>query len=339
MKLDKLLSQKGLVLEHSPIELILDRINKKQNSSIPLSIIYGETFDEKGHPIDSLKYYFFISILSKILNNIHKVKVIPTILIADLGVYRNHPDKIEQFKKLAEERKQFAEKVKKVYDCFYEVRLMSDIVSTNEFKEKIKKIKEISFANPDILEIIERTVPEDKLEMERKRGYVYSFEEIATILGYDIKVGPPREKLYDRTANLFLKHFTVDSLLSIYLFPTYPLGLPFGAYLSSISIKQFGLTPYKVESGNMTINRIVLGETSSKEIKNLIENTQISQSPKKPNPITDLAIIVEMAKQHLGDGVKDIKIYDEFYSQKTNIRAFKDITYKNLQEYILKFFK
>jgi len=339
MQLNELLSQKGLVLGHSPIELIINRVNNKKNSSIPISIIYGETFDERGHAIDSLKYYFFVSMLSKILNDVHRVKVIPTILIADLGVYRNYPDKIEQFKRLAEKRRQFAEKVKEIYNCFYDVRLMSEIVSTNEFEDKIRKIKEISFANPEVLEIIERTVPEDKLEMERKRGYIYSFEEIATILGYDIKIGPPREKLYDRTANLFLKHFSVDSLLSIYLFPTYPLGLPFGAYLSSISIKEFGLTPYKVESGNMTMNRIVLGKTSSKKINDLIENTQVSQSQNKPNPIVDLAIITEMARQHLKDDLKHIKIYDEFYSQRTNIKTFKDITYKNLQEYILKFFR
>jgi len=338
MQLSELLSQKGLVLEHSSIENILDRINKRKASSTPISIIYGETFDEKGHPIDSLKYYFFISMLSKTLNNIYKVDIKPTILIADLGVYRNYPDEIKQFKKIAEERKQFADNIKKVYKCFYDVRLMSDLVSTNEFEKKLQKIREISFANPIVLEMIEKTVPEDRLDMERKRGYVYSFEEIATILGLDIKVGPPREKLYDRTANVFLKYFDVNPLLSIYLYPTYPLGLPYGAYLSSPSIKEFGLTPYKVGSGDMTKNRITLGKTSLEVVKDLIENTQISPSPKKPNQILDLAIIAEMAKQHLENKFKKITIYDEFYSQKPNIRALKEITYKNLEEYILKYF-
>jgi hypothetical protein len=338
MQLTELLSQKGLVLGHSPMESILDRINKRKASSTALSIIYGETFDEKGHPIDSLKYYFFVSMLSKILTNLYEINITPTILIADLGVYRNYPAEIEQFKKIAEERKKFADKVKKIYKCTYEVRLMSDFVSTNEFGKKLQKIKEVSFANPIVLEMIEKTVPEDRLEMERKRGYAYSFEEIATILGLDIKVGPPREKLYDRTANLFLKYFDVEPLLSIYLYPTYPLGLPYGAYLSSPSIKEFGLTPYKVGSGDMTANRIALGKTSLEEIKNLIENTQVSQSTKRPNPILDLLIITEMAKQHLEGEFKYITIYDEFYSQKVNIRTLKDIAYKNLKEYVLKFF-
>lgn len=338
MQLAELLSQKGMVLEHPPIDDIIGRISKRESTSTPLSILYGETFDEKGHTIDSLKYYFFVSMLSKILNKFYKINIRPTILIADLGVYRNYPDEIEQFKKIAKGRQQFAEKVKNVYKCSYEVRLMSDLTSTSGFEKKLQKIKEVSFANPIVLEMIEKTVPDDRLEMERKRGYTYSFEEITTILGLDIKVGPPRERLYDRTANTFLKYFDVYPLLSIYLYPTYPLGLSYGAYLSSPAIKEFGITPYKLGSGDMTANRIALGKTSHKEIEKLIENTQISRSQKKPNPILDLAIIADMAKQHLEDEFKSIFIYNDFYSQKVSIKEFKNNVLENIEKYILSFF-
>jgi hypothetical protein len=130
----------------------------------------------------------------------------------------------------------------------------------------------------------------------------------------------------------------VDPLLAVYLYPSYPLGLPFGAYMSSASIKEYGLTPYKVGSGDMTANRIALGKTSKDEVRKLIEDTQVSQSPKKPNPVLDLAIIAEMAKQHLEGEFREIPLHDEFYSQKLNIRTLKDNTVKNVDEYILKFF-
>ena len=341
MQLVDLLSQKRLVLEHSPVEIILDRVKKREDSSTPLTILYGETFDEKGHAIDSLKYYFFVSMLSKLLSKISRANIRPSILIADLGVYRNYPDEAEKLRKVAEERKQFAEKIKKVYNCFYEVSLMRDIASTSDFEQRLQKVKAVTRANPLILELIERSVPEDRLQMERKRGYIYSFEEVATILGLDIKIGPPRERLYDSivNTNVFLRKFNVDPLLSIYLYPTYPLGLQYGTYLSSRPIQEFGLTPYKVGSGDMTANRIALGKTSSEKIRTLIENTQISQSPKKPNPVLDLAVIAELARQHLENNFRDITIADKFYSQQLSIRDLKSTTFKNVEEYILRYFK
>jgi len=339
MNLNELLSQGHLVHSYSSVEDIIKRINEKKTLGTPLTILYGETFDDKGHSIDSLKYYFFVSTLSKILKDIYESKTFPIVLIADLGVYRNYPNEIEIFKNLANERKLFAEKIKKIYNCDYEVRLMSEVVATNEFEDRLKKIKEISFSNPDILEMIEKTVPEDRLEMERKRGYVYSFEEITTILGFDLKIGPPREKFYDETANRLSKHFGLDTLLAIYLTPSYPLGLQYSDYLSSSSIKKFGLTPYKVGSGGMTKNRIALNKTTEEEVKELIDKTQISLSPNKPSPILDLIIIAQMAKQHLEETIGDVEtIPRNFYSNKIKINDLKELAYKDLKDYILKFF-
>ena len=329
MNLKDFLSQKGLVKEYSPD--FISEINKRNN----LRIIYGETFDEEGHPIDCLKYYLFCNLLGKMLSN-KNVEVI--ILIADLGVYRNFPEKIDFYKELAKERKEFCSKVKKIYNCNFKIELMSDFVSTKNFKERFEKVKKIVFSNPDILELVKKTVPDDKLKEAEKNEYIYSIEEISTILDFDIKVGPPREKLYDNIANKFSKLFKNISLLSAYLYPTYPLGLPYGSYLSSYSIKEYGLTPYKVKSGNMTKNRISLGKTKNETVKDLIEKTQISFSQKKPNPILDIAIISELARQHLENDFKPIDLYDEFYSQKTSINEFKRKTYENLENYILKYF-
>jgi hypothetical protein len=336
MDLATLLSQRGLVHSSSGLDKIAERAQARKASGTPMRILYGETFDDKGHSIDSLKYYLFVDLLSKVLSEKYGVKVEPTILVADLGVFRNEPDQMEKNRELAKARVAFANKAKEIYGCDYQVALLSEISQTPEFAAKLEKIREVTMGNEEMIKIIETTVPADRLEEERKRQYAYPFEEIAMILGYDIKMGPPREQLYDDTANLFLQHFKVDPLLAVYLTPSYPLGLEYGAYLGMPNMAAYGLTPYKVGSGKLAANRIAVGSTTPDEAKKLIMATPISRSPKKPNPLIDISIIAELAREHLKGEFGPIHTYENFYSGSQQLD--REAIFKAVEEYILKKF-
>ncbi|VVB77257.1 Uncharacterised protein [uncultured archaeon] len=337
--LDLTLTQKGLVYEAPTSRALLERAQARKEEGRSFKILYGETFDDKGNPLDSLKYYFFVSEFAKAMEKTG-VKVRPTILIADLGVYRNYPEQVSELRRYAESRKEFALKVKKVYGCSYEVRTMSEITNTSDFKDRFEEVRRVSTADPILMDMIEKSVPEDRLADERKRGYIYPFEEIATILGLDVKVGPPREKLYDGAANSMLGFFKEDAIMPIYLTQTYPLGLKFGDYLSSVSIKQYGLTPYKVGSSNLVQNRIVMGSTGPDQIRKLIDDTQITPSLSKPNPVLDVAVIAVQAKNHIEGsfGSDEIKgVYDRYYSQAMPSGELKRFAFENLDSYVLKY--
>ncbi len=58
MSLEILLTQKGLVSQSPTAEEILARAKSKKQ---PLKIFYGETYDNFGNTIDSMKYYFYVS--------------------------------------------------------------------------------------------------------------------------------------------------------------------------------------------------------------------------------------------------------------------------------------
>ncbi len=186
-----LLDQKGLVVKGPTADEIEKTMARVKSSKVPVKLLYGETFDEKGNPIDSLKYYLFIDLFSKLIEKEYNVQTNPIVLIADLGMYRNFPDQIDQIKKLAMERVTFVEKVKNIYNCKYDIVLMSDLVKTTKFEATCKNIKSSILNDKELVTLIEKTVPEDRLEMERERGYTYSIEELAVISNLDFKIGPP----------------------------------------------------------------------------------------------------------------------------------------------------
>ncbi len=341
VRLTDVLNQNRLVHTSPGSEGLSLRIEKCQAEKRPFRMLYGETFDGKGNPLDSLKYYLFVSALSKAIKSSYQVDVESTILVADLGVYRNYPEEVQEYKKYAASREAFARKVKEVYKCSYDVRLMSEISDTPEFRQRFGRVSEISNLDAELMGMIRKSVPEDRLEAEAKRGYKYPFEEIATILGLDVKVGPPREQLYDDIANSMLPHFNVSPLLPIYLTPTYPVGTNFAAYTSSPATKQYGLTPYKVGSSGMTAHRIVLGVTSVQEAKRLIDETQISSSATKPNPVCDILVLADLARQHLeGEFVqKDVAdTLELYYRNRIRSHQIKETAFTHLRDHVLNYF-
>ena len=336
MDVEVLLAQKGLVVSGPSIDELDRTAGRIKASNENAKLLYGETFDDKGNPIDSLKYYLFIDLFSKSLKEKYGIGIDPTVLIADLGMYRNFPDQIEDMKKLALKRVDFAEKVKKIYNCDYNVTLMSDLVKTSAFETTCANIKSSILADKELVSLIEKTVPEDRLEMERTRGYTYSIEELAVISNIDFKIGPPREELYDNLVNVIAPKLSYTELLGVYLYPTYPIGLQYNEYMSSSSIKQYGLTPYKVGSSNFSSKRIAIGVSTIDEIKANVAKTQISKSELKPNPIMDLMMIVNLAKQHLDEGLNNFNdIYEAYYKGRLGNSDLKAMALKELDEYIL----
>lgn len=332
-----LLRQRGLVYDAPKIEQLASRVEKCAADGRPLRLLYGETFDERGNTIDSMKYYLFTSILAKQIASKYDIAVEPTILVADLGVFRNYSDHIDEMRGYAGDRVNFANMIKETYDCTFEVKLQSDIATTQEFKERLEKVIAISRADDALIQMIIESVPSDRREESAKNGYIYSLEEIATILGIDIKIGPPREKLYDVAANSMLSHFNVDPLLPTYLNSTYPLGMDFNSYINS-PLAKYGLTPYKAGSVDMTDNRIVMGYTSNADIERLLSQTEIQPEISKPNPVLDVLVTADMARQHLQqafDSNLATAVYKRFYNNKLDPDELKSRTYTELHEYVL----
>jgi len=333
MKLKEFLEQKGLVVAVPTPEEIIERIEKIKPRK--LKILYGETYDKFGEPIDSLKHYFFVANLSKVLEDLG-IPTEPTILIANTAVCRNEP--VENHSNVMEygnKRADLLKKINSIYKTGLNILFMDEFIHTKQFEKKVDEIREKCFGDYELMEMLEKTVPGDKVDIEKKKGFQYSLEEIATILDFDIKIGPPREKFYDELANKIAKSINKNDLLPIYLTPSYPIGLKFDFFLANPEIEEYGITAYKAGSKGLQNNRIIIGKTNKNDLKKLIENTFISKNPLLPNPIVDLCIIAEMAEQRFKNQIKPIETYKDFYEDKLGVEALKERTVEKVEDFIL----
>jgi len=333
MKMNDLLLQKGLVLEYPSIDSIKRRM--RETGDDKLKILYGETYDEFGNTIDSVKYYIFVANLVDVLKN-EGIKSDARILVADTGVTRNIPEEKELALKLGKNRGQFVDKVKDVYGCGYRTQFMSEFIETLEFQQRLKHLQMVCKADSILMGMVEKSAPPDKLEITRKQGFLYSFEELATIHGLDLKVGPPRETLYDEISREISRREGTKELLPIYLTPSYPLDVNFDYFIKHPEIERDGLTPYKAKSKGMTDHRILIGKSTENDVKKLIENSFLSKDSTLPNPVLDMAIIGEMAKQRLEGRLQPITLHNDFYSEKINPTELKQIAISNVTNYIIK---
>ena len=178
-------------------------------------------------------------------------------------------------------------------------------------------------------EFYKKTILKNRITQEEEVGYQYTLEEVALIIGYDIKVGPPRETYYDQMARELGAKVCNNDFCGLYLKPTYPLGLNFDYFVTHPEIEEFGVTPYKAGSNKLQNNRIVLGTTSLDECKKLIDSSFVSSNLILPNPVLDIYLIAKMAG-YLLKGVP-FEISD---SELTNLAEFKLSTYNTLSENI-----
>jgi hypothetical protein len=340
LKIDlrEFLSQEWIVENSLSIDEMLEKA--KSIHPKPIKIFYGETYDSYGNTIDSMKYYFFVAALSDLFRK-EGLNTEPTILVADSAAARNVSQKLkEDTMNQGKDRFEFIKKFNKIYGTDLKIELMSSFINTSDFQKKLKEIMKVCKDDPKLIKKIEKSVPESKLEIEREKGFMYSFEELATIIDIDIKVGPPREDLYDNIARELSKKLNKNKeLISIYLTPTFPVGVNFDYFLSHPGIEEHGITAYKAGSKRLQENRIIVGKTDSKKAKELIDNSFISEDKELPNPVLDAGLICDMANQRLNDEIKEIKLYEDFYSGKISPKDLKDKVYKCLVKNVLKRFE
>ena len=337
MKLENLLSQKGLVLSSPTANEIRQRAMETYNRET--KIFYGETYDNTGNTIDSMKYYFFVANLAQSLNEEY-FKTNPTILIADTAACRNvGPELQNKYLMLGESRANFVGKINKIYNTRLNIVKMSDYIDSGEFQSEREEIMKICWGDNKLMKDIEKTVPESKIDVERKKGFMYSFDEITTIMGLDVKVGPPREDLYDNIARQIAERRKGKQLMSLFLTPTFPIGMGWEYFFVNEGIENHGITAYKGGSKRLQKNRIFVPSSDIRKIKEQIKNSFISTNSELPNPVLDIGIICEMARMRLGTHNLPITLVGDFYEGKITPDQLKRRVGNNLKKYILSRFE
>jgi len=333
MRLEQLLSTKGLVQQTPKADEIRERA--RLVSPQPIKLFYGETYDEKGNTLDSMKYYFFVAELSDALRE-EGFTVDPAILIADTAACRNVKNELQnKYMMLGTNRAQFVEQVNEVYGTNLRVAQMSRYIDSQEFVREREEIMQICKADPKLMEGVEKTVPESKLDIEQRKGFLYSFDEITTIIDLDVKVGPPREDLYDNIARQVAEERGTKGVQSLFLTPTFPLGMNWAYFFANEGIEDHGITAYKAGSKQLHRHRAIIGRSNSDYIKQLLMDSFISTDRMLPNPVLDVGIISEMARRRLEQDSLPITLADDFYSGKIAPDQLKNIVGKSVERYVL----
>lgn len=330
------LKQPDIVLTTTPdMDSLESSILQRSRTGKTIQVMYGETYDRFGPTLDSLKYYFFVAGVGKLLRQ-RQIQVKPAILIADIAACRNEPeDQHELLMRIGQQRACFVSALSTIYGLELTVILMSDYLHTDQFQSRLAHIRNEAQKHNELEQWVRQTVPPSKVDIEASKGFAYAFEEIATIVDYDIKVGPPREKFYDEPARLISQSLGYLPLQSIYLHPTYPLGLGRDFFFANEEIEQYGVTPYKAGSKNLAQQRIILGQTSEDELNSLIQKTFVSKRSSIPNPVLDTLIIAQMARQWLTRQLEPVTIAESFYAGEISVESLKQRVLSELKEYVI----
>lgn len=320
------------MLQSPTAERIRERAGKLSPESVKL--FYGETYDNIGNTLDSMKYYFFVAGLAKALQA-EGFSPAPTILVADTAACRNVSPSLEQeYMSLGRERANFVERVNQVYGTGLQIVRMSEFIDSQDFIERRNQVMAYCKASPELMAMVEKSVPESKVEVERNKSFMYSFDEITTILGLDVKVGPPREDLYDSIARA-LPMYEGRKLMSLFLTPTFPVGMNWAFFFGFEGIEEHGITPYKGGSKGLQRNRVIVGRTRADYLADQINASFISLNPELPNPVLDVGIICEMARKLLDNDDSPIRLADDFYSGTITPRQLKEKVTRDADAYIL----
>jgi len=267
--------------------------------SVPIRLVYGETFDAHGLTVDSLKYYFFTALLGGLLER-EGYTVTASVITGDLHSIKNKivADK-DGLLGSAAERSDFMTKIKDVFGLRFDSLLMSDLFESDDYKKRLATITPIFQNSAELQAVARKTVLVNRLAQEEKSGFAYTLEEVALITGFDIKIGPPREQHYDKLARTLGPEVGNADFRGLYLAPTYPLGLGLDYFVTHPEIEEFGLTPYKAGSNQLQDSRIVLGVTTAADCKRLIDTSFVAKNPILPNPVLDIYIIAQLAEAFL----------------------------------------
>lgn len=333
MNLERLLSTPSLVTQSPTVEELGRR--SKLLGPEPMRLFYGETYDDKGHTIDSMKYYFFVSYLAEALRQ-EGASVSPSILVADTAACRNVGEEHRQYyMALGDERAKFIGRINDIYRTGLQVVKMSDYINSPEFIAERERVMEICKADPELMAAVEKTVPESKLDIERGKGFLYSFDEITSIIDLDVKVGPPREDLYDEVARKIAQNGGQKGVMSLFLTPTFPLGMNWAYFFANEGIEDHGITAYKAGSKRLQRNRVIVERSDPEYIRELINGSFISTNRALPNPTLDIGIICEMARKRLEGDDSPITLADDFYDGRISANGLKEKVGRDVEAYVL----
>ncbi|OGD61959.1 hypothetical protein A2160_01195 [Candidatus Beckwithbacteria bacterium RBG_13_42_9] len=297
----------------------------------PIKLIYGETYDQFGITIDSLKYYFFLSLFHRCLEN-QGIEVESSVMVADRAsvlnpLVRDKDELLGQAKK----RVAFLNKIIHFYGLPIKPVLMSDFFRGKQLQNQLKEISSFAINSKEALDLLEKTVLKNRLKQEKQSGFRYGIEAMVTAMQFNIKIGPPREQFYDRASNIVAKEFKQEKLHSVYLRPTHPLGKDFLFFISHPEIEEYGLTPYKAGSNQLQNYRVILGKTTLDDLKQLIDNSFVANNLKLANPVFDLYFMAELAQKLLQKDFSFPSYKEDLFK---NDVAFKEDTINKLRRYI-----
>ncbi len=307
----------------------VDHIVNKLNTGTHIRLVYGETYDEFGPTIDSLKYYFFMALLQRELEE-QGVEVDATVIIGDLHAVVNKLVKNKETLLIeATKRLRFVSKIAERFNLNIKPVLMSGLFHETQFSERLDTLRPVFEASSELQEIARSTVLQNRIKQEEQTGFKYTLEEVALILDFDLKIGPPREAHYDRIARSLGSAAGNEDFCGLYLTPTYPLGVNFDYFVTHPEIEECGLTPYKAGSNKLQASRIILCKTSLPSCKELIEKSFTPLKPALPNPVFDLYLTSQMARALREHG--SLKIDEGLASEPS---ALKRVTYELVSEHI-----
>jgi hypothetical protein len=316
-------------------EEFMHGLNERIITNLPIKLFYGETVDELGMPVDSLKYYFFLSIIHRYFESLN-IPIESTVIIADIHSLLNDSsqNKNEIIGKSIERRITLLHKLRTVFGLPFHVVKMSDMFETAAYKDALARTTNVlndSSIYDSIIPFLEKTVLFNRLPEEHRKKFRYGVEAIAVSQLFDMKIGPPREKYYDQAAEVINTALLKPSLLSMYLQPSQPLGQNFAYFLNHPEIEEYGVTPYKAASNKMQDCRIILGQTTLEQIHMLIESSFESLNPETVHPVYDVFLIAEMARRLIAhDNSLDFSELEEF----TTVDELKTRTKEKFERYI-----
>jgi hypothetical protein len=263
-----------------------------------LLMMYGETFDDLGLPVDALKYYAWLAIVASGLASDRVVTA--NVLVADLAVAVNYLDQwgADRIADLAEGRVQVIRRFAALCHSGIgpEPVLMSHVAQTDAYKQRRAVAAELLESDQDFRQAVVGSVRADHLDDEQKLGFQYSLDEVALIAAYGVKIGPPREMFYDSAAQVLNKSLGLRPLSSVLLTPAFPLALTPGEFVKNRELREYGVTAYKAGSLGFAKNRIMIDRDTADSVLELATRTRLVRRPGAPNALTELARVLQLVQ-------------------------------------------
>lgn len=319
--IDDLFNPLSPLVSESPLQSLDDAHARKQAS---VKVMYGETFDDQGLPIDALKYYAWLAVAASALAQ-RVGEVVANVIVADAAVSIN-----KEAEWGAEKIAQLAARQLRTITRFGELCnigpgpvpiLMNQIVVTGPYRDRRATADRLMEMSKEFHESVVGSVRSDHVEEEKESGFRYSLDEVALIAGYDLKVGPPREQFYDRAARILNRSEGRDGPISILLSPTYPLAVSPGEFVKNRELHRYGVTAYKAGSLGFLKNRLVIGRDDSARARDLICNTKLVRRVGAPNAVTELSKVLQLVQWALDGQPPSVWLADEWENHRLDDAA------------------